>query len=124
MEGFWRPREVVVPFKSFSEQSPSMEFIQLLTPGDVFYISHASVVMLLDTFPEGNYIYRHVLHGYYENCRIRLQDLQQLSATERYHNLRQRFSGIEQLVSQEDIASYLGIAPQSLSRIKRKLDPS
>lgn len=124
VEGFWRPSEIIVPFKSFLAQSPSTDFIQLISPGDVFYIRHDSVIRLLDNFPEGNYIYCKTLYTYYENCRIRLQQLQRLSATERYLKLHQEFSGIEQLVSQEDIASYLGIAPQSLSRIKRKLDNS
>lgn len=42
-------------------------------------------------------------------------------AEERYKELLQRHPGIEQLVAQHQIASYLGILPESLSRMKKKL---
>ncbi len=42
-------------------------------------------------------------------------------AEERYNELLQRHPGIEQLVAQHQIASYLGILPESLSRMKKKL---
>ncbi len=43
------------------------------------------------------------------------------NAEERYEELVQRHSGIEQLVPQHQIASYLGILPESLSRMKKQL---
>ena len=43
------------------------------------------------------------------------------SATERYLDLKYRFPNIEKRVSQVHIASYLGITPVSLSRIRRVL---
>jgi CRP-like cAMP-binding protein len=42
-------------------------------------------------------------------------------AEERYKELLQRHPGIEQIVAQHQIASYLGILPESLSRMKKKL---
>ena len=42
-------------------------------------------------------------------------------AEERYKELLQKHPGIEQLVAQHQIASYLGILPESLSRMKKKL---
>jgi CRP-like cAMP-binding protein len=43
------------------------------------------------------------------------------NAEERYEELIQRHAGIEQLVPQHQIASYLGILPESLSRMKKQL---
>ena len=43
------------------------------------------------------------------------------SAEDRYQELIQRHPGIEQLVPQHQIASYLGILPESLSRMKKLL---
>jgi CRP-like cAMP-binding protein len=43
------------------------------------------------------------------------------SAAERYEELIKRSPGIEQLVPQHQIASYLGILPESLSRMKKQL---
>lgn len=43
------------------------------------------------------------------------------NATERYIDFKRENSGIEQRISQKYIASYLGITPESLSRIRRAL---
>jgi CRP-like cAMP-binding protein len=43
------------------------------------------------------------------------------SAKDRYIQLVQRYPKIEQLVPQYQIASYLGILPESLSRMKKQL---
>jgi CRP-like cAMP-binding protein len=43
------------------------------------------------------------------------------SAEERYLALLERYPSIEQLVPQYQIASYLGIMPESLSRLKKQM---
>lgn len=47
-------------------------------------------------------------------------DLLTKSNEERYHILCEKFPKIELRVAQKHIASYLGITPQSLSRLRRK----
>ncbi|GHB32238.1 Crp/Fnr family transcriptional regulator [Mongoliitalea lutea] len=42
------------------------------------------------------------------------------TASQRYHLLLKQFPDIQNRVAQQHIASYLGITPQSLSRIKRE----
>lgn len=51
----------------------------------------------------------------------RESSFQIMSATERYLNFHKTLSSIEKRVNQSYIASYLGIAPESLSRIKKAL---
>lgn len=46
-------------------------------------------------------------------------ELMTLSAKERYQILLKKFPGISNRISQNHIASYLGITPQSLSRIRK-----
>jgi len=48
-------------------------------------------------------------------------DLQVLTATERYENLLHDFPEIFQRVQLYHIANYLGIAPKSLSRIRKEI---
>ncbi len=43
-----------------------------------------------------------------------------LDAEQRYQNLLTRFEGITDVITQNDIARYLGITPVALSRIKNK----
>jgi CRP-like cAMP-binding protein len=120
IEGFWKTSEIIVSARSFFEQVPAMEFIELLVPSEVLCISYQSVMRLFDSYPEANFIYRVVMNQYYEQSRQVIRDLQHLNAVERYEKLLTTFPNIEQIISQEQIASYLGITPQSLSRIKRR----
>ena len=124
VEGFWISGQILVPAKSFFEQVPSAEFIQLMEQSEVLCMSYAGVSRLFDAFPEANSISRAVINQYYENSLGRIRDMQRLTSMQRYARLINTFPRIEQVVPQEYIASWLGITPQSLSRIKRRNDPS
>ena len=120
VEWFWTSGQILLSARSFFEQVPSQEFIQLRTNCDLFCITHTSVLRLLETFPEGHFICRVIMNQYYEHSRERTRDMQNLTAVERYEKLISTFPKVEQYVTQEDIASYLGIAPPSFSRIKKR----
>jgi CRP-like cAMP-binding protein len=122
IETFWASGQIILSAKSFFEQVASNEFIVLLAKSEVLCISYKSVIRLLDAFPEANFIYRVVMNQYYEQTIERLHDMQHLSSLERYEKLMASLPSLEQSISQEHIASYLGIAPQSLSRLKRQKD--
>lgn len=124
IDAFWKAGQIMFSARSLFEQIPSTENIQLVQQSDLLCISYKSIMNLFDTFPEVNFIYRVVMNQYYENLRERVRDLQLLSAVDRYKKLLNDFRGIEQIIPQEYIASYLGITPQSLSRIRRLHDPS
>ncbi len=113
--------QIILSPRSLFEQVPSQEFIQLIEPSEVWHINHASLLRILNDFPDANVIYRMVMNRYFEQARERIHDLQHLNAQERYEKLHRDFPRIEQLLPQEYLASYLGIAPQSLSRLKKQI---
>jgi CRP-like cAMP-binding protein len=121
VENFWKDGEVILSVKSFFEQAPSAESIRLMVPAEVIFISYRGVQRLFRDFPEAHLIYETVVNRYYEQSRERAHDILTLDATERYRKLLSTFPRIEQMATQEHIASYLGIAPQSLSRLKRQM---
>lgn len=51
----------------------------------------------------------------------RERDLLLLDAETRYKNFLTEFPGMDQRIKQGIIASYLGIKPETLSRIRRKI---
>jgi CRP-like cAMP-binding protein len=51
----------------------------------------------------------------------RERDLLLLDAEKRYKNFLNEFPGMDQRIKQGIIASYLGIKPETLSRIRRKI---
>ncbi len=120
VEWFWSSGQILISARSFFEQVPSREFIQLRRDCKLHCIAHADVLELFSAYEEAHLIYRVVMNQYYEHSRERTRDLQNLSALERYRKLIHAIPHVEKYVSQEDIASYLGITGPSFSRIKRR----
>lgn len=118
-ESFWQSGQIMVAFESFFEQQPSLEAIQLMTKSDVFCISYVSAQRMCESFPEAQKLYRAIMNHEYADSRRRIRDMQRLNALQRYEKLLVTFPDIELIVPQDSIASYLGIAAQSLSRLKR-----
>jgi len=120
-EKFWASGEIIISAKSFFERVPSTEFIKLMKQSEVLFISYDAVQRLLNGFPEANFIYQVTMNRCCEHYRQRMHDMQYLNSVKRYSKLIAAFPAIEQIITQEHIASYLGIAPQSLSRIKKQM---
>lgn len=117
---FWESGQLALSTTSFLEQKPSYEFIYLTMPSEVLHLSYQSLEQLCASYPESHLIYQALLRQEHTFYSHRTHDILQLNAIERYKKLLDDHPGIEQRVAQEHIASYLGITPQSLSRIKRK----
>lgn len=115
---FWQAGEIILSPKSFFEQSPSDEIIQLTTDSELLSISFADVNKLFENFPVANSLARAITADYHARSEERIVDLHSLGAWERYTKLLTLYPGIELQVSQDLIASYLNITPQSLSRMK------
>jgi CRP/FNR family transcriptional regulator, anaerobic regulatory protein len=119
VECFWPAGSMVISMKSFLDQTPSEEFIQLEMDSEVLYLHRSRALSLANHFPEAAEIGRVLMSQRYEYTCGRIHDLLHLNAVSRYQKLRKRYARIEQAVSHQSIASYLGITPQSLNRIKR-----
>jgi len=120
VEELYKAGSIVVSPKSFFSRMPSVESIQLLEDSEVLHLSYEDLIALFSAHPVAHKLCEVTLSQYYEESRERIHDLQYLSAVERYEKLERTFPKVEQLLPQEYVASYLGIAPQSLSRIKRE----
>jgi CRP-like cAMP-binding protein len=105
-------------YTSFLKQTPAMVSIQAISPAMVRCMSHTQFNELLDSSSEWYKLGKYIADSFFFKKCKRETSLLQDSATERYKFLLETFPGIEQLVTQRHIASYLGIKPESLSRIK------
>jgi len=115
---FWQPGEIILAPKRFFGQLPTNEIIQVTTDSELLSISYDSVLKLFEKYPVANFLARDITADYYAKSEERIVDLHTLDAWERYEKLLKMYPGIDLLVSQELIASYLNITPQSLSRLK------
>jgi CRP-like cAMP-binding protein len=121
VDAFYKPGEFAFPLPSFFLRSPSRNNLQLMTESQVCFISYEATAKFLRDFQEANKLFQKIVIQCYQGSQTRLDEMRRLTAQERYLKLLSDYPKIEQLVAQEDIASYLSITPQSLSRIRRTM---
>ena len=117
---FMQAGDFVISILSFFTQQPSEEYLELLEPAVVHSITHDELARLYRDFPAFNYHGRRLLEKYYVLSEQRAQHLRARTAPERYVLLMQSFPTVFQRVALHHIASHLGMAPETLSRLRNK----
>jgi len=113
-------KDFVTSFHSFITLQPAVENIQLLEGSILWSISKESLTPLFNQFHEIERLLRIVYEQYYIRLEERFVNSQFKSAAERYEHLLEQSPHILERVSLGQIASYLGISQETLSRIRRK----
>ena len=118
---FSQENEYVCNYESFLPQKPSSKIIQALEDSTVFVISYNDLQSLYAKIREGERFGRIAIEFVF------LQLLQDLSSfyTEtpevRYERFLKNHADLQQRISQYHVASYVGVKPQSLSRIRKRI---
>ncbi len=112
--------DFVTSFRSFIDQSPSMEFIQVVDDLTAWTISRDDLYELYDQFPEIERLGRIICEQYYHRLEERYVSGQFKTAAQRYEELLESHKHILQRIPLGQIASYLGISQETLSRIRAK----
>jgi len=95
--------------------------IEALQDTEVLSIHRDDYEVLLSQYPKFERFFRLLMQNAYVASQKRTMDIMSLSAEKRYLQLVQRYPQMEMRVAQHHIASFLGITPEALSRIKRGL---
>ena len=105
--------------KSFTKEIPSNDNIETLQDSIIWEMSKSDAFDLLRYSGWSEFI-RKLIQEVQFNTEQILEALQNLTAEERYIEMIEVKSPLLRKVPLKHIASYLGIAPQSLSRIREK----
>ena len=106
---------------SFYSGTPSRFSIQALEETEIFRADKTNWEKALDSIPVFEKWYRVKARKSYEAAQQKLIDTQTETAAEKYLKLVKNAPEIVQRIPQHYIASYLGIKPQSLSRIRKNI---
>ncbi|MAC86199.1 MAG: hypothetical protein CMC94_04555 [Flavobacteriales bacterium] len=94
--------------------------VECIKEANIIQISVDDFYHALKTFPELDKLHRQNLENRVSALETRILDQLMLSASARYEEFQVKYSDIESLIPNYCIASYLGIAKESLSRIRIK----
>lgn len=108
-------------FSAILENTTSWYDIQALEDSDLLYISLDQYVKGLRGHPCWQMINAKYTQMLFVEKERRESEFLSDDAETRYKKFRERFPGVEDRIRQYHIASYLGITPVALSRIRRKL---
>lgn len=112
--------EFVTAYYSFLTRKPSPINAEALQDTEAFLIPHQQLHEFYNRHHMGERIGRHMAEYNYVRRLEREMALLSLTAEERYHQLVQRNPALVQQISVKHLSSYLGIQPESLSRIRKQ----
>lgn len=105
---------------SFGAQKPATESIRAIEDAGLFSINLQAFQLLLQTVPAFSRVYTQLLEASYVNSVHRINTLVSLTALEKIRWLLTNRPALVKRVSSKIIASYLGISPETYSRLKRQ----
>lgn len=106
---------------SFISGHASDEYIQANEKTEALCIGRSDFYELVETNKALNRVYRNMLENAYITSQKRIYNFQGYTALERLQWLLQEYPGILSRLPSRMIASYLGITPFTLSRLKAEL---
>lgn len=118
--GFFFDGDFVTNYRSFLTGRPSDHFIEAMEDAVVHKINLHQLRSLYDKHQAIERLGRLIAEKLYLIVAERLDSFMFASPAERYQSLMERNSQLLQDVPQYMIASYLGVKPETLSRIRKR----
>lgn len=106
---------------SFLTQKPASLYVEALEDSEVLQIDNATMENLYIKIPKLERFFRILLQNAFISFEQRILSNLSKSAEEKYLEFINKYPYMEQRLPQIHIASYLGITPEFLSKLKKKL---
>lgn len=116
VEDWW-----VLDIGSFVSGKPSKLNIQALEDSKVIMISKDHKEKLYEEMPKTERLFRLMNQKALEAIQLRMISMLNKTADKRYLEFRKKYPTLEQRIPQHQIAAYLGISHEFLSKIKKKM---
>lgn len=107
-------------YESWRRRTPACFSCQAIKDSEVLIIN-TQVIDVLEAVPDGQKLLRLVVENLAFQLRDRLLSLYRDSPEQRYLSFLKTEPKLKQCIPQHYLASYLGIEPESLSRLKRRV---
>lgn len=111
----------VTALPSFIDQKPAEEYLQTIEKSELLCISRIDFFKLVDQVPQFAKLYTEILELGFIVAQKRIYGFQGFDALDKVKWLIKYQPKLLQRLSNKMMASYLGITPSTLSRIKSKM---
>lgn len=119
---FATDKQVISTFASIITQSPSFEYLEVIEDSTVYSLQYSGLMSLYQQYSSFEQFGRILAEKNYLCILDRTILMQTKTAKEKYTDFIKTYNKkIIQRVPQHHIASFLGIAPESLSRIRKEI---
>jgi len=118
---FNKEGEFVSNYQSFLPRVPSNTSIQAIEDATLQVINYADLQRMYTAVNEGEKLGRLAIENVFINSLEQLKSFYRDSPSDRYQHFLRSYPDLAQRIPQYYIASYVGIKPQSLSRIRKRL---
>ena len=119
--GFTYDNEYSGVYDSFLAQTPAELYLQAITDCDMIRISYVDLMEQFDKYKSIERWGRKFNGEMLVSVSRRQVEARSFSAEEKYKRLVENSPHIFQLVPQKYLASYLGMTPETLSRLRKKV---
>ena len=116
IENWW-----ITDIDSFTNEKPSQLFIEALEDGEVFLISKKDKEFAYANLPQIEKLFRVMTQKTHVALQRRMIDNLSKTADQRYLDFIGKYPQLYQRLSNLQIAAYLGISHEFLSKIRKKL---
>jgi CRP-like cAMP-binding protein len=118
---FGREQEFIGNYESFLSAQPATPGIQALEDARLLSISSDNLQRMYREVREGERLGRLVAETGFRELVQQLTSFYKDSPAQRYARFVRTYPDLQQRIPQYYIASYVGVKPQSLSRIRRRV---
>ncbi|AQX00163.1 Crp/Fnr family transcriptional regulator [Elizabethkingia anophelis] len=116
VESWW-----ITDLDSLVNDVPSVLNIEALEDSEVLMISKEDKESLYDTLPQVEKVFRIMNQRSSVALQRRILSLMNKTADKRYLEFLEKYPGLEQRITQQQVASYLGISHEFLSKIRKRM---
>jgi len=118
---FREEKKFVSNYQSFIPQIPSQQNIQALEDCEILTINYENLQKFYANVSHGERFGRLMVENIFIEILKELNSFYTDTAEQRYERFMISYPGLQQRIPQYHIASYVGVKPQSLSRIRKRM---
>ena len=118
---FSKEGEFIAEYQSFLNQTKSIQAIQAIEDTTLLVTNFDGLQTIYNKTKNGNLIGRIVIEYRFSHLMRQLLSIYMHNPEERYLHFLKSFPDLVQRIPQYYIASYVGVKPESLSRIRKRL---